>query len=61
MTPKAADILQPQSKADWISHRERGSFVLLRIMAFLSLHLGRRLSRIPSAGRRAPATGFARS
>jgi predicted LPLAT superfamily acyltransferase len=50
MTPKATDILQPQSKADWIRHRERGSFVLLRIMAYLSLHLGRRLSRIPLYG-----------
>jgi predicted LPLAT superfamily acyltransferase len=50
MTPKAADMLEPRPKADWIRHRERGSFALLRIMAFISLHLGRRLSRIPLYG-----------
>jgi len=31
--------------AEWIGHRERGSSALLRFMAFLSLRLGRRLSR----------------
>jgi predicted LPLAT superfamily acyltransferase len=31
--------------AEWISHRERGSLWLLKIMAFLSLRLGRGLSR----------------
>ena len=46
-------------------HRERGSTALLRLMAFLSLRLGRTLSRIPLYGiavyfflfapRRAPA------
>jgi predicted LPLAT superfamily acyltransferase len=31
--------------ADWIRHRERGSMALLKIMAFLSMRLGRALSR----------------
>ena len=50
MTPKAANLAQPPTKADWITHRERGSIALLRIMAFVSLHLGRTLSRIPLYG-----------
>ena len=33
--------------AEWIGNRERGSLALLRIMAFLSIRLGRSLSRIP--------------
>jgi predicted LPLAT superfamily acyltransferase len=32
--------------AEWIRHRERGSLWLLKIMAFLSLRLGRTLSRV---------------
>ena len=31
--------------AEWIGYRERGSQRLLRLMAYLSLHLGRRLAR----------------
>jgi predicted LPLAT superfamily acyltransferase len=50
MTPKAANLADPPPKADWIRHRERGSMALLRIMAFVSLHLGRNLSRIPLYG-----------
>ena len=50
MTPKAVNLAGNGSKADWIRHRERGSAALLRIMAFISLHLGRRLSRIPLYG-----------
>ena len=50
MTPKAANLADARGKADWIKHRERGSIALLRIMAFVSLHLGRRLSRIPLYG-----------
>jgi predicted LPLAT superfamily acyltransferase len=46
MTPKTG--LAPM--ADWIRHRERGSIALLRIMAFVSRHLGRTLSRIPLYG-----------
>jgi predicted LPLAT superfamily acyltransferase len=34
------------SAAEWASRRERGSLLLLKVMAFLSLRLGRRLSRI---------------
>jgi predicted LPLAT superfamily acyltransferase len=34
------------TQADWIKNRERGSDALLRIMACLSLRLGRKLSRI---------------
>jgi predicted LPLAT superfamily acyltransferase len=36
--------------AEWIGNRERGSPALLRIMAFLSMRLGRKLSRIPLLG-----------
>src|SRR5580692_1663283 len=50
MTPKAANLADARPKADWISHRERGSNALLRVMAFLSLRLGRTLSRIPLYG-----------
>jgi predicted LPLAT superfamily acyltransferase len=50
MSPKAAHLLDGRSKADWIRHRERGSMLLLRIMAFVSLRLGRHLSRIPLYG-----------
>jgi predicted LPLAT superfamily acyltransferase len=50
MTPKAANLLDPEGKADWIRHRERGSMALLRVMAFVSLRLGRHLSRIPLYG-----------
>jgi predicted LPLAT superfamily acyltransferase len=47
---KAANLVDEGSKADWIRHRERGSVALLRIMAFVSLRLGRTLSRIPLYG-----------
>jgi predicted LPLAT superfamily acyltransferase len=46
MTPKAANFADDPNKADWIRHRERGSMTLLRIMAFVSLRLGRTVSRI---------------
>jgi predicted LPLAT superfamily acyltransferase len=36
--------------AEWIGNRERGSLALLRVMAFLSIRLGRKLSRIPLYG-----------
>jgi predicted LPLAT superfamily acyltransferase len=50
LTPKAMNATALTPKADWIRHRERGSIALLRIMAFVSLHLGRTLSRIPLYG-----------
>jgi predicted LPLAT superfamily acyltransferase len=50
MTLKSGDLVDDGDKADWIRHRERGSIALLRIMAFISLHLGRTLSRIPLYG-----------
>jgi predicted LPLAT superfamily acyltransferase len=50
MTPRAANMAELKPKADWVRHRERGSIVLLRIMAYISLHLGRTLSRIPLYG-----------
>jgi predicted LPLAT superfamily acyltransferase len=40
----------PPKPAEWVGHRERGSALLLRLMAFLSMRLGRRLSRIPLYG-----------
>jgi hypothetical protein len=41
------DLADDAHKADWIRHRERGSLALLRFMVFVSLRLGRSLSRIP--------------
>jgi predicted LPLAT superfamily acyltransferase len=35
-----------QKAAEWVEHRERGSSLLLRIMVFLSLRIGRRISRV---------------
>ena len=46
MNPRSADLLGGQKAAEWVSHRERGSLRLLKIMAFLSLRCGRRASRI---------------
>jgi predicted LPLAT superfamily acyltransferase len=50
MTLKTDNLASPPRRADWIRHRERGSMALLRIMAFVSLHLGRTLSRVPLYG-----------
>lgn len=51
MTLKAVKLADERRKsAEWIGNRERGSTVLLRIMAFLSLRLGRRHSRIALYG-----------
>jgi len=36
--------------ADWVGEAERGSLAMLRLMAFVSLRLGRRLSRLPLYG-----------
>jgi predicted LPLAT superfamily acyltransferase len=47
MNPKAGNLADGQAKAaEWVRHRERGSLWLLKIMAFLSLRLGRTLSRV---------------
>lgn len=46
MTPKTANLEVTAKAAEWIKYHERGSLGLLRIMAFLSLRLGRSLSRI---------------
>ena len=35
----------PRKRAEWIGNRERGSSALLKLMVFLSLRLGRRVSR----------------
>ena len=50
MTPKTVNLVDGEAKADWIRHRERGSMALLRIMAFVSLRLGRTLSRVALHG-----------
>jgi predicted LPLAT superfamily acyltransferase len=43
---KAAHAVDdPRRSTGWMAHRERGSILLLRIAAFLSLRLGRRCSR----------------
>jgi predicted LPLAT superfamily acyltransferase len=36
----------PPKAAEWVGSRERGSTALLRLMAFLSLRLGRKVSRV---------------
>jgi predicted LPLAT superfamily acyltransferase len=47
MTQRAAQFGNGEPKAaEWIRHRERGSLRLLKIMAFLSLRMGRRFSRL---------------
>jgi len=46
MSLKAANLVSGQAKAEWVRHRERGSQWLLKVMAFLSLRLGRTSSRI---------------
>jgi predicted LPLAT superfamily acyltransferase len=46
MTQKASPLLAVERKAEWALHRERGSPLLLRMMAFISLRFGRRLSRV---------------
>src|ERR1700679_147617 len=43
--PRAIDGRTAPSPAEWRDYRERGSVRLLRLMAFLSLRLGRSLSR----------------
>jgi predicted LPLAT superfamily acyltransferase len=49
-TPQAAKLADDGGNADWTRHRERGSIALLRVMVFVSLRLGRALSRIPLYG-----------
>jgi predicted LPLAT superfamily acyltransferase len=47
MNLKGANLVGGSTPAaEWVRHRERGSLWLLKIMAFLSLRLGRTLSRI---------------
>src|SRR6202023_3432325 len=46
MSPKAENLADQTKTAEWVRHRERGSFWLLKVMAFLSLRLGRTSSRI---------------
>ncbi|HEY2145931.1 MAG TPA: hypothetical protein VGH12_07690 [Steroidobacteraceae bacterium] len=47
MNPRATNVLGAgNNPAEWTNRRERGSLGMLRIMAFLSLRLGRHLSRI---------------
>jgi predicted LPLAT superfamily acyltransferase len=50
VTPKTRRLVGDRNRADWIRHRERGSTALLRVMAFVSLRLGRTLSRVPLYG-----------
>jgi predicted LPLAT superfamily acyltransferase len=46
MIEKASPALSVERKAEWVEHRERGSSFLLRVMRYLSLRFGRRLSRV---------------
>jgi predicted LPLAT superfamily acyltransferase len=41
-----ADAVTRTSAAEWVTHRERGSMTMLRIMTFLSLRLGRSGGRV---------------
>jgi hypothetical protein len=50
VSPKSVNLVESRAKADWVRHHERGSNLLLRIMAFVSLHLGRAISRVPLYG-----------
>jgi predicted LPLAT superfamily acyltransferase len=44
---KADEVTRPgKSAAEWVTHRERGSMTMLRIMTFLSLRLGRSGGRL---------------
>ena len=46
MAPDPTNLAETAPKAaEWIGHRERGSTALLRLMALVSLRLGRRISR----------------
>ena len=38
-------MTQARRPSPWVAHRERGSWLLLRAMAFVSVHCGRTLSR----------------
>jgi predicted LPLAT superfamily acyltransferase len=38
-------MTQPRKPSQWVAHGERGSWLLLRAMAFVSVHCGRTLSR----------------
>jgi len=52
MIQKASPVVRPplleteRKAAAWIAYRERGSTWLLRVMAYLSLRFGRRMSRV---------------
>lgn len=51
MAPERGQVAaSPLKSAEWVGKRERGSTHLLRLMAFLSMRLGRRISRIPLYG-----------
>jgi predicted LPLAT superfamily acyltransferase len=47
MASKADDVTPSRARAaEWVTQRERGSMILLRIMTFLSVRLGRRGGRL---------------
>jgi predicted LPLAT superfamily acyltransferase len=53
MASEPRDLVRPGPRpraAEWIGHRERGSTALLRLMAYVSMRLGRTLSRVPLYG-----------
>jgi predicted LPLAT superfamily acyltransferase len=50
VAPDRVNLAAAPKPAAWIGNRERGSLALLRVMAFLSIRLGRKLSRIPLFG-----------
>jgi hypothetical protein len=42
---KADEVARSRAAAEWVTHRERGSMTMLRIMTFVSLRLGRPAGR----------------
>ena len=51
MTPEPLDLVEPPARsAAWLGARERGGTGVLKLMVFLSLHLGRGVSRVALYG-----------
>lgn len=50
MTPQTTGTPASGGQAQWTQNRERGSAILLRLMSWLSLQLGRRITRLVLLG-----------
>ena len=49
-TPVTARLSAPSAKAAWTQHAERSSLLMLQIMTWISLRLGRRAARVVLSG-----------